>query len=72
MVLIVPGLHFSSDYDFSIGCERRLAVSGLMKAILNSFNNILYSNKVLLKVITLENAVFIVDKVNSFRYFSHH
>ena len=34
-----------------------------MKAILNSFNNILYSNKVLLKVITLENAVFIVDKV---------
>lgn len=38
LVLIVPGLHFSSDYDFSIGCERRLAVSGLMKAILNSFN----------------------------------
>ena len=72
MVVIVPGLHFSSDYDFSIGCERRLAVSGLMKTILNSFNNILYSNKVLLKVITLENVVFIVDKVNSFRYFNHH
>ena len=44
-----------------------------MKAILNSLNNILYSNKVLLKVITLENAVqFIVDKVNSFRYFNYH
>lgn len=73
LVLIVPGLHFSSDYDFSVGCERRLAVSWLMKAILNSFNNILYSNKALLKVITLENAVqFIVDKVNSFRYFNYH
>ena len=49
-----------------------------MKTILKSFNNILYSNKVLLKVTTLENAVFTVDKVNSFRFvynrnfFNHH
>ena len=78
MVLIVRGLHFSSDYDFLVECQRRLAVSGLMKTILNSFNNIVYRNKALLKVTTLENAVFIVDKVNSFRYayirnyFNHH
>lgn len=76
-VLIVRGLHFSTDYDFSIECQRRLAVSGSMKAILNSFNDILYSNEELLKVTTLENAVFVLEKVNSFFYvynrnFNHH